>query len=121
MLAAFAGAEQDQPTVIIGTDCPGLDAPALTAALSALQTHDVVLGPALDGGYYLIGMNRPCAALFGGMAWGTDTVLSTTRQRLTDQHLSWHELPGLPDVDRPADLIHVPPHLLPPDTGGPTA
>ena len=69
-----------RPAVIIGTDCPGLTTGDLDAAFDALADHDVVLGPALDGGYYLLGLRRFCPDLFAGIPWSTPQVLSLTRQ-----------------------------------------
>jgi len=111
MLAAITASQG--PAVIIGTDCPDLSGEIIGAAVTALKTSDVVLGPALDGGYYLIGMTRPHAALFDNMTWGGDEVLAETRRRLQAAHLSWTELTPLTDIDRPADLVHVPQNLLP--------
>ena len=88
----------------IGADVPGISPAILRAALDALGTHDVVLGPATDGGYYLIGMTRPHPDLFAGMEWGTESVCAQTRAAIQKLGLSCHELPVLNDVDRPEDL-----------------
>jgi hypothetical protein len=90
--------------VLVGTDCPGLDAPLMRAAFAALRRKDLVLGPATDGGYWLIGLRRPGPALFADMPWGTDSVLGRTRDRARSLRLSVHSLEPLPDVDRPEDL-----------------
>jgi uncharacterized protein len=94
--------------VLIGTDCPELDSETLDAAYDALTRHDVVLGPATDGGYYLIGLRRdafPKAhALFSGMTWSTATVLAETLERAASAELSVRLLVPLDDVDRPEDL-----------------
>jgi uncharacterized protein len=63
----------------------------------------VVLGPARDGGYVLIGLQRPQPALFDGIAWGGPTVLAATRERIARARLRCHELPPLPDLDTPDD------------------
>jgi rSAM/selenodomain-associated transferase 1 len=89
--------------VLIGTDCPALASALLQGAVAALRTHDAVLGPALDGGYVLIGLTRPRAALFEGIAWGSDSVLAATRARIAQAGLRHHELPPLPDLDTPED------------------
>ena len=94
----------DRRVVTIGTDCPGLDLPILHQAFQALTDHDLVLGPATDGGYYLIGLGRAIPDLFSGIAWGTDTVLATTQAIAAQRHLSVALLPPLTDVDRPEDL-----------------
>ncbi len=94
--------------VLIGSDCPAIDPPFLTAAFRALNDHDVVLGPALDGGYVLIGARRLDQRLFDRVPWGTGEVLSTTRSRLSALNWSWTELPALRDVDDIDDLEHYP-------------
>lgn len=99
--AAFAvGARR---VVIIGTDCPGLSTALLQAAFRALHTADVVLGPATDGGYYLLGLRRPQPALFQGIPWSTDTVRRDTLAAARQQGLRVHELPPLRDVDTEDD------------------
>ncbi len=95
--------------VLAGSDCPDLDSALTTAAFEALDEHDLVLGPASDGGYYLIGMaiHSPLDdldAFFGEMEWGTDTVLNATRARAKALNLRVFELPIRHDVDFPADL-----------------
>lgn len=90
--------------VLIGTDCPGLTPALLGDALAALRGRDLVLGPASDGGYYLVGLRRPCPALFDGIAWGTDAVRSQTLAAAARLGLTVHQLPRLDDIDRPEDL-----------------
>ena len=94
--------------VLIGTDCPDLDQAFLKEAFAALNTADAVLGPALDGGYILIGVRHCAASLFEGIPWGTARVLELTRARLDT--LGWRrvELPALRDLDRPEDLRYFP-------------
>ena len=99
-----AAREAPSPVVVIGTDCPGLTTGLLRAAFDALDDHDVVLGPAADGGYYLIGLRRPAPALFAGVAWSTDRVLAQTRSAAERAGLGVALLPTLSDVDVPADL-----------------
>lgn len=99
--------------VIIGTDAPALDATCLRQAQSALDEHDAVFVPALDGGYALIGLRQPLACLFDGIAWSTSAVMAQTRERLQAAGLRWAELPAVADVDEPADLVHVPAGWLP--------
>lgn len=106
MLAAFA--KSRGATLLIGSDCPALAADDLRRAATALRDHEVVLIPAEDGGYVLIGLRRPHAGLFADMAWGTDTVLAETRRRIARLGLSAHELDPLWDVDRPEDLARLP-------------
>ena len=98
--------------VIVGTDCPQVTEAHLNAAFDALRTHDVVIGPCTDGGYWLIGANKP-ASIFADVPWGTDQVLCRTRQHIERQGLSLCELDELSDVDRPADLASLPDDLDP--------
>lgn len=90
--------------VIIGTDCPGLNANLLTKAFHHLHSHDLVLGPALDGGYYLIGLRYFILELFTDINWGTAEVLHQTVAIAKKLDLSVAYLPQLADVDRPEDL-----------------
>lgn len=101
LAAAFAREFADGASAVlaIGGDCPGLDAAILRQAARALGRTDVVLGPARDGGYYLIGLKRSCARLFTGIAWSTPTVLTQTRARIRATGLTVTELPELEDVD----------------------
>ncbi|WP_310416099.1 TIGR04282 family arsenosugar biosynthesis glycosyltransferase [Chamaesiphon sp. OTE_8_metabat_110] len=91
-------------SVIIGTDCPELTAALLAAAFQALQQTDLVLGPATDGGYYLIGLRRSVPELFESIAWSTDRVFQQTVDIASNLNLSLSCLPMLADVDRPEDL-----------------
>ena len=104
--ALIAGLETARRVILIGTDCPGLDGGYLCQAIERLAAHDVVLGPAEDGGYVLIGWRRP-VDLFTGIDWGSERVLDQTRARLRAAGASWHELPMLWDVDRPADVARL--------------
>lgn len=91
------------PLLLIGTDCPWLSPGQLQRAAAALTGHDVVLIPAEDGGYVLIGMRRMVHAVFDGIPWSTPQVMACTRTRLREAGVSWTELPALWDVDEPAD------------------
>jgi uncharacterized protein len=96
---------QAKSAILIGTDCPSLTAMDLEEAFAALATGaDVVVGPAEDGGYILIGGRRASRRLFSGIEWGSNRVLQQTRARL--QMLNWQrrELTPRWDVDRPQDL-----------------
>jgi uncharacterized protein len=99
--AAFAAGARR--VVIIGTDCPGLSTDILEAAFHQLRTHDVVLGPADDGGYYLLGLQRPQPALFQGLSWSTDSVLRDTLAIAAREALTVARLPTLHDVDTAED------------------
>ncbi len=113
MARAFARALLEfRHVLLIGTDAPALQAPALRAAAAALAQHGAVFAPAYDGGYVLIGLARTMPNLFAGIAWSTSQVMAQTRERLTSLQESWHELPPFFDVDEAADLIHVPPSWM---------
>ncbi|MCC7546666.1 MAG: TIGR04282 family arsenosugar biosynthesis glycosyltransferase [Burkholderiales bacterium] len=91
--------------LLLGTDVPGIHHEDLRAAHRALQEGaDVVLGPAEDGGYWLIGLGRHDASVFDGIPWSTAMVVECTRQRLRALGWRWHELPARWDLDRPEDL-----------------
>jgi len=91
--------------IIIGGDCTPLTPGHLRAAVAALEEgNDMVLGPATDGGYVLIGLGRPVAGLFRGVHWGTARVLRQTRTRIRRAGLRVVELPPGWDVDVPADV-----------------
>lgn len=97
--------------LVIGADCPGLSAKLLHQAFAALGEHDLVLGPAMDGGYYLIGLRQTRPELFTHIPWGSDQVLAHTVARA--QGLTIHFLPRLHDIDRPDDLVHLHHHPHP--------
>jgi rSAM/selenodomain-associated transferase 1 len=94
--------------LLVGTDCPQLDAGQLQRAAHALQGADATLIPAFDGGYVLLGLNRFDASVFFGIAWSTSNVAAATQERL--QTLQWRvqTLAPLHDIDEPADLQHLP-------------
>jgi rSAM/selenodomain-associated transferase 1 len=100
-------ATHDQ-ALIIGTDAPALDSGVLVHAASLLAQHDAVFVPAMDGGYALVGLRSPQAALFEEMPWSTPQVMALTRERLRAAGLRWAELPAVADIDEPADLFHLP-------------
>ena len=94
--------------VVIGADLPTLPPPHLAAAFNALEAGtDLVIGPAEDGGYYLIGMSRPTPAVFEGIAWGRASVLQATRATAASAGLRAHEIAMWYDVDTAADLARV--------------
>jgi len=98
--------------LLIGTDAPALDATVLRQASSALQDHEAVFVPALDGGYALVGQRRADARWFSDMRWSHDRVMEDTRERLRAAGVRWAELPPVADIDEPADLRHLPPGWL---------
>ena len=97
-------ARVDAPMLLIGSDCPDLTSAHLIAAATALETAPAVLGPAGDGGYWLLGLARAMPPCFEAMPWGTDTVAAETRARLAGQGVTALELETLFDCDRPEDL-----------------
>lgn len=90
--------------LVIGSDCPALTYFAIEAAFTALHFHDAVVGPATDGGYYLLGTGGFFPELFTDMVWSTDTVLQETVERLKAHHRTHILLSPLTDVDTAADL-----------------
>jgi rSAM/selenodomain-associated transferase 2/rSAM/selenodomain-associated transferase 1 len=105
LLTAFASAFRGgtRRVVVFGSDVPELSAGILHQALAGLREHDVVLGPAADGGYYLIGMKRDRPELFAEIDWGTERVCAQTLAAIERQGLAVRELPALSDVDLPKD------------------
>jgi hypothetical protein len=100
--AAFRGGAQR--VAIVGTDAPGISRERVLEAFSALDGHPVVLGPARDGGYYLIALDCPRAELFDGIAWGTSEVLGTTMARARALGLPVRLLEPLTDIDTLEDV-----------------
>jgi uncharacterized protein len=91
-------------TIIIGSDCPSLNHTMIADAFDELANHDLVIGPANDGGYYLIGLKSPRPEIFENIHWGTDIVFDQTMDRAAKLGLSTSTLQPLNDIDRPADL-----------------
>ncbi|MFN0081097.1 MAG: TIGR04282 family arsenosugar biosynthesis glycosyltransferase [Ferruginibacter sp.] len=90
--------------VMIGSDCPGLSTEIINGAFDDLQKNDVVIGPATDGGYYLLGMKEPSPVLFQNINWSTEKVFSQTIQAIKLQKLSYAEGVTLNDVDEEKDV-----------------
>jgi rSAM/selenodomain-associated transferase 1 len=90
---------ETERVVLIGSDSPDLPSDYLSAAFNALESHDVVLGPAADGGYYLVGAARRVPPIFAGIAWSTPEVWQQTTERAQSAGIAWHELPTWYDVD----------------------
>jgi len=106
MKNAFAAAFQNGygKVLIIGTDCPYLNAEIIMKAFIYLQSHDAVIGPAEDGGYYLLGMKQLYPDLFGNIQWSTHTVLNDTLKLCDNLKLTYQLLPVLNDIDNEKDL-----------------
>jgi rSAM/selenodomain-associated transferase 1 len=92
-----------EKVVLIGTDCPTLQSQHLNEAFEALSNSDLVLGPATDGGYYLIGMKSKADYLFEGISWSTAEVLSQTLAVATAHGLHFTLLDELSDIDTQED------------------
>lgn len=105
---AFAAAFDDRMNRVlcVGSDCPSLTHELLAQAYEQLTENDLVIGPALDGGYYLIGIKRNHPKLFTNIDWGTASVLAQTLAQAESLGLRVHQLAKLSDVDEPADLEH---------------
>lgn len=107
MLAAACAATTPAGVLIIGSDCPQLDANTLRSAAGALATHDASVIPAEDGGYVLLGLRRADPAVFSDLPWSTPAVMAHTRARLAA--LGWRVAEAAPcwDVDEPADYLRL--------------
>ena len=104
MQTAFQYAFQaNQQVVIIGSDCASLTPDIVQEAFDQLAEHAFVIGPALDGGYYLLGMNRFYPSVFEGIEWSTPTVLDDTIQRIKALEQSYYLLAALSDIDYEED------------------
>ncbi len=105
MLGAIAArfAAGAAKVLLIGTDCPGLGSALLETAFVRLDRADAVLGPAADGGYYLVGMTRPIPELFRGIPWSTDATLAVTLERAATAGVAVAMLEEQRDVDTPDD------------------
>lgn len=119
--SAFAEGEASPPlknrVVAVGADCPDLNVRHIQQAFEHLDNHDVVLGPAQDGGYYLIGLRQSCSSqtslasksfscesLFTDISWSTSAVLQQTLEKAQASNLSTVQLGTLADIDCPPDL-----------------
>lgn len=94
--------------LLLGMDCPELEAHHLERAAAQLSGSDAALIPSLDGGYVLLGLRRFHPALFQAVPWSTDAVCAITRERLRTLGWSWSEQGPLADLDEPADLDRLP-------------
>lgn len=105
--ALCSALQEARHAVLVGADCPTLDSSDLESALARLDAGmDIVLGPALDGGYYLIGLSRHHPFLFDAIAWGTPQVFATTLARCREHGLNCFCLPQRADIDTPDDYRH---------------
>ena len=109
--ASGQGLAKGSPVILIGTDCPALDAAQLRAMAASLDTNDACLCPVRDGGYSLLGLTRPAPELFNDIPWSTSEVAALTRQRLRGLGWRWYESAPLSDIDEPEDLQHLRQHF----------
>ncbi len=106
MLSSFSDNLENgyNSVIVIGADCPSITPKILHDAFTALKSHNAVLGPADDGGYYLIGLKIANSKIFNNITWGTSTVLADTTNNISQLNLKLHLLEKLSDIDEPADL-----------------
>lgn len=102
-------------TIIIGTDCPEIDATLIENAFGVLKEKDIVIGPCKDGGYYLLGMSVPASDLFVDIDWSTDRVFEQTMEKVQKNNLSCSILKTLVDIDTIEDLYRYPPYTNKPE------
>ena len=93
-----------QRVVLIGSDNPTLRRGPVEQACAALKTHDLSVGPTVDGGYYLIALRHPHPGIFEGVDWSTPRVYAQTLDRARQLGLRVHAVPEWYDIDAPADL-----------------
>ena len=113
-MQAFLAGELEEGAdrvVLIGSDTPTLDPTMVISGFLCLEGRDVVIGPATDGGYYLVGARRSAPPIFEGVDWSSPNVLSQTIDRLADTELSLSILPPWYDVDTPDDVRMLAGHL----------
>jgi rSAM/selenodomain-associated transferase 1 len=101
--AAFASGSRR--VAVIGSDCPLVTPPDIITAWQALDTHDLVLGPARDGGYWLIALRQPQPELFTGIPWSSPSVLQSTLSAATSANLNTFLLRELSDIDLERDWL----------------
>lgn len=97
--------KENEKVVIIGSDCASLTPEIVQTAFDRLDEFPFVIGPAMDGGYYLLGMNQFTPAVFGDIEWSTETVCSTTIERINNLNKTYFLLPELSDIDYEEDWV----------------
>lgn len=110
--AIAAHLRKKKAILLTGSDCPEITSQILEKALDALTRYDMVIGPACDGGYYLIGVDGSIRrdilfSLFTDIPWGTKTVFADTMTKAKRSNLTSYILPELHDIDRPEDLGYI--------------
>jgi uncharacterized protein len=108
LTAKLLACANPSPVIFFGADTPDLQLHHVASAIAGLETHEVVIGPAEDGGYYLIGMRKSLPELFTDMPWSTEQVLPETLARLSSLGIEPLLLETLSDCDRPEDLARWP-------------
>ncbi|MBC7417235.1 MAG: TIGR04282 family arsenosugar biosynthesis glycosyltransferase [Pedobacter sp.] len=103
----YAFENGSERVVIIGSDCFEITSEIIESAFLQLEHFDVVIGPALDGGYYLLALKAPCENLFQNIEWSTDMVLSQTMHVCQKLGLKTTTLQELSDIDNESDLIRM--------------
>jgi hypothetical protein len=104
MINAFQFAfENYEKVLIIGSDCASLTSEIIQKAFDLLEQNDFVIGPAMDGGYYLLGMNKFQPEVFQNIEWSTETVLQSTITQIKALSQSYQLLPELSDIDHAVD------------------
>ena len=103
----FSFQKSNGKAIIIGCDCPQLTTQIINHAFEQLDNCDVIIGPAEDGGYYLLGMKKLHEQLFANIEWSTNKVLTATIKRCNENKLSYNLLPTLNDVDEENDLQYM--------------
>jgi rSAM/selenodomain-associated transferase 1 len=91
--------------VLIGSDCPDIDEPTINKAFQAVEKYDVVFGPSLDGGYYLVGITGQYPFLFSGIRWSSSDVLKVSLQKCHMHKISVSLVDTLKDIDEYCDLL----------------
>jgi len=104
---------ENTSVVLVGSDCPAITTDILNQSCQHLSNgKDAVLGPASDGGYYLIGLKESNPEIFQDIVWGEEDVAERTRQKFADLGLDYVELEELPDIDTPDDYQRYQQHLI---------
>lgn len=113
MQAAVSGALERgaESVILLGGDCPYVSLPLLLRASNSLEIYDIVVGPSLDGGYYLLGMNQLQSQLFVNIPWSTNNVFRITLERIKSMGLTSEILEPLEDVDDLSAWIRAEPLL----------
>ena len=92
-----------QKVIIIGSDCASLTPEIVAQAFDHLESHDFVIGPAIDGGYYLLGMKQETPTVFKDIEWSTEKVAAQTIERINSLNRTYALLPELSDIDHAED------------------